>query len=226
MRRGFKGSLLGAAALGVACLHSACAPTTEDLVRAAARGDLALARRCVEGGVDVNRPSRYGFRRENEGDTPLTTAVQFGGREMVEYLISQGADVNLGFGGRADGTSPLGWAGANGRVEIARVLIAAGARVDARDKEGMTPLAYAVSGGHFEVADLLVGAGALPDHAAFRAVLDHGAPERRVEMVTYLLRRGLDANGTDPEGVTFVAYAERRGLPEVAALLRSAAREE
>jgi len=221
MRLRSRVGLLGAVALGLLCVQPACAPTTGDLVRAAAQGDLALARKCVESGVDVNRPSRYGFRRENEGDTPLTTAVQFGSREVVEFLIAHGADVNLGFGGRIDGTSPLSSAGTLGRVEIARILIGAGARVDARDGQGMSPLAYAVSRGNLDVADVLIGAGAVPDFAVFRAVLEYGAPPRRIEMVRFLLSQGLDPNGRDSEGRSFLSHAERKGLAEIVALLRS-----
>jgi ankyrin repeat protein len=58
------------------------------------------------------------------------------------------------------GATPLIWASVTGRVEIAKLLLNAGAKVDAKDAKGRTSLIRAVPRGHFEIAKILVENGA------------------------------------------------------------------
>jgi ankyrin repeat protein len=62
----------------------------------------------------------------------------------------------------ADPWTPLHLAAGNGSVELAEVLLAAGAEVEARGPDGRTPLAIAVERRHDRVADLLRRHGAGP----------------------------------------------------------------
>ena len=72
------------------------------------------------------------------GDSLLTKAVKANDVAAVRALVAKSrADVNLRSG---DGSTPLLWAAHNGDVEIARVLIAAGARVDTPNNLGVTAL--------------------------------------------------------------------------------------
>ena len=54
-----------------------------------------------------------------------------------------------------DGWTPLHHAAINGRKEIAELLIANGADVNAGDKRGRTPLDWAVGRSHVETVALL-----------------------------------------------------------------------
>ncbi|CAK9116812.1 unnamed protein product [Durusdinium trenchii] len=59
-----------------------------------------------------------------------------------------------------DGLTALMLAAANGHVEVARLLLNAGADKDLQDKKGSTALILAAQQGHAEAARLLLQAGA------------------------------------------------------------------
>jgi len=90
------------------------------------------------------------------------TSVQLGGREheernieAVKQHLAAGADVDVK-GGWLGGT-PLHYAVGEGRNEIAKLLIAKGADVNAKDIYGTTPLHYANTK---EIAQPLIAEGA------------------------------------------------------------------
>ena len=56
---------------------------------------------------------------------------------------------------RDDGCTPLHFAAANDRKEVAEMLIAAGADVNAKTKYGSTPLDWAIRFDETETGDLL-----------------------------------------------------------------------
>jgi len=104
-----------------------------------------------------------------DSDFPLdlTSALMLGRREEAIKIIKRNppelrvVDRDMDLWGN---TSPLGIAAGNGDVEIVKLLLAAGAPVDAETdcpgQAAMTPLCNAVWGGHLEVAELLCNAGA------------------------------------------------------------------
>jgi hypothetical protein len=64
----------------------------------------------------------------------LKAAVDFGHHELVRWLLSIGCDVNGRAGGPADET-PLHSAAWNGDLAMARLLVDAGANLQARDRQ-------------------------------------------------------------------------------------------
>jgi len=127
----------------------------------AARGNVAGARWSLRLGVDPNEPSRYGFRHENLGQTPLTAAAQFGQVDVARLLISKGADPNLRDGGGV-GQTPLATAAMAGQLEMCRVLLDAGADPNlptspelTGENRNWTALDWAVQANHAEIAALL-----------------------------------------------------------------------
>jgi ankyrin repeat protein len=194
----------------------------DDLVAAATKGDLDRMRQLIERGADVDKPMRYGFRRENEGDTPLTAAVQHGPKEAVELLIASGANVNLGTAGDQESTTPLDWAAVHDRADVAGILIAAGADVNARTSTGWSALLYALNGGNLEFAELLTSQGAVPEFKDYTAILSLLAPPELLESVEFLVGHGLEVNARSPSGDhSLLSYAEAESTPEVGDLLRS-----
>ena len=79
-------------------------------------------------------------------------AAKTGNIEVVELLISKGADVNAKGDG---GLTPLSRAAKNGEKETAELLIAKGADVNAKTKRGDTPLDVAILLNQPEIADII-----------------------------------------------------------------------
>ncbi|XP_047100833.1 protein phosphatase 1 regulatory subunit 27-like [Schistocerca piceifrons] len=91
-----------------------------------------------------------------ERDRRLVEAVEHGAVGELRALIAAGADV----GATVGGWTALHWAARSGNVEAARLLVGAGAAVDARTEGGWTPLHVAAANGHTQVAAALLVAGA------------------------------------------------------------------
>ena len=85
---------------------------------------------------------------------PLHFAINRDNKELVDMLISAGADVNAE---DAFGDLPLFYAVRKNRVKIAELLIKAGANINARDIEGNTLLHWA---DNESMKKLLISAGA------------------------------------------------------------------
>ena len=88
----------------------------------------------------------------------VADAAMAGDRAVVRDLLKSGLDVNEPQG---DGTTALHWAAMKGDVELAQMLIYAGANVRATTRLGAyTPLYLAAKGGHAAVVASLLTAGA------------------------------------------------------------------
>ncbi|KJE94783.1 hypothetical protein CAOG_05365 [Capsaspora owczarzaki ATCC 30864] len=111
-------------------------------------------------------------RPEDNPDTvgPLFVAAEYGRTEIMAYLIQRGANVDAPeFKAECaedlevpPKCTPLHGAVEQEQLESVKVLIAAGAKLNEKDKEGRTPLAIALSRRHAaEIAQVLRAAGAL-----------------------------------------------------------------
>jgi uncharacterized protein len=146
------------------------------LMMAARTGKTDAMRVLAEAGANVNAKETWG------GTTALMWAVSEGHTDAARLLIAAGADANArsnyvaaangrGFEGRtpvANRTDPKteefasGWltplslAAREGDVDMARILVSAGAEVNAVTGDGKTALALAIFNGNYDVASLLV----------------------------------------------------------------------
>ena len=91
------------------------------------------------------------------GEQPLLAASRKGDAAAVRELLRQRADPNAA---EADGTTALHWAVRADAFDAARLLIAAGARVDSPNRYGVTPLSLAAANGSDAMIDALITAGA------------------------------------------------------------------
>ncbi|MGI9626157.1 MAG: ankyrin repeat domain-containing protein [Longimicrobiales bacterium] len=91
-------------------------------------------------------------------ESPVADAAMRGDAVEVEALIQQGLDVNAPQG---DGMTALHWAAESGRVEIADLLLTAGAATNGLTRNGgYTPLHLAARNGRTSVVESLLEAGA------------------------------------------------------------------
>ena len=100
----------------------------------------------------------------NDEQPPLHLAAGAGHRNIAEFLISQGANIN-----KIDdrlGWSPVFYAVSKGHAEMVAFLIQSGARIDISDPQGDYPIHEAASNGHVDVIKVLLKAGAKPDQAS------------------------------------------------------------
>lgn len=135
-------------------------------------------------------------------------------------LLEQGADLNAK--DTEHGETPLIVAVKSGSVDIVRLLLEAGAKVDARDDWGRTELFYApVSSETFAV---LLRGGAdvhVRDEEANTILMRKVSESATLAEVEQLLRLGVDPSLQNDAGETALDLAEGLGLTLVAERLRS-----
>lgn len=96
-----------------------------------------------------------------DGYTALHFAAFFAKPEAARILIDAGAPVGI-VAANEMRVQPLHSAAAGHQTEICRLLLAAGAEVDARQAGGFTPLHEAAQNGDPEMVELFLSAGADP----------------------------------------------------------------
>ncbi|MEW6736162.1 MAG: ankyrin repeat domain-containing protein [Acidobacteriota bacterium] len=128
----------------------------------------------------------------SDGFMPLGLAVFFGHQEIVEVLLTAGADVNATTR-EAMKITPLHSAAAARELTIARILIAHGANVNPIQAEnGFTPLHEAAANGQIEFAKLLLEHGAKinPRTKDGKTPLTFALEQKQTEMTAFLREQG------------------------------------
>ncbi len=125
--------------------HLHKAGVEKDLLNAAAVGDTRTLRELLKKGVDPNA--------EWEGKSPLHLAASKGFKDIVELLISSGAniDADSGYAG-----TPLQHALKFDHPEVAGLLIEEGANLRITNRRGETPLSMAVEIGNEQIVKLML----------------------------------------------------------------------
>ncbi len=185
-------------------------PATPPLVFASAYGSPALLKFLWD--------RTNATTKQQVGWTILCNAAQSGKPEIVRFLLNQHLPVNPPNAptsakrppahfpnGYAPGKvyTPLHYAAALPKPEIAGLLIARGADVNAEDTFGTTPLLAAASGAHLETMRLLIEHGAkvgAAERNSGQNALMRGMHD--VGVARLLLDQGLDVNARDHTGRT------------------------
>ncbi len=136
----------------------------------------------IEHGANVNVVEHW------QGETPLMYAAAENRADVAAALIAAGADVNART--RKDdlpprkpavryfveipaaALTPVMFAARSGAVAALRVLIKAGADINAKTPEGFSSVVIALDNLHFDAAKVLVEAGASSDGGGLFAVVD------------------------------------------------------
>jgi ankyrin len=145
------------------------------LMTAARGGHVEVARVLMDHGALVDA------RESWHGQTALMWAVAQRHPAMVQELIARGADVDARSAVQKwerqvtaeprekwlppGGLTPLLFAAREACLDCARLLVGAGADVNAADPDGITPLLSSIINGHFDVAGFLLDAHADPNAA-------------------------------------------------------------
>ena len=157
--------------------------------------DIGKAKTLIAFGAGVNQKNRL-------GNPIIHAAVSGGNPELVELLISKGADVNAK--GQYDRVA-LHYANKKG---MAKILLAHGATVDAPTNFGETPLHWAASGINgldkqvdlVEFADVLIANGADVNRKAgegrsYKTPLNYAAENNNLPVAKLLIAHGADVEG-------------------------------
>ena len=180
-------------------------------------------------GVDGDEvsPSKWDFQEQGDeynllGQTPLHVAVEKGFVGVVRVLV-EGMKVDVDITDAA-GWTALHWACAARRelaeasVEMAKILVDAGAQVGAVTKDkGDSALHFAAANGHVECVKLLVEQGANVNRANDEdATPVHVAAQRgNTDIIKLLNSNGGDMsrrNSTGEESVTVAGWSSFRQL--------------
>ena len=129
-------------------------------------------------------------------DARVAEAAKNHDTKTVRTLIKQKADVNAPL---PDGATALHWAALWDDVESADVLLAAGAKVDARDDYGVTPLSLASTNGSAAMIAKFLKAGADPNSALStgETPLMTAARTGKLEAVKLLVAGGANVNAKE-----------------------------
>lgn len=199
--------------------------------------------KALEAGADPNAGS-------NDDNSPLTTAIVINDTVSVRLLLDANADVHKYSSvkdpdcedeGCADEyldmfdvkvLSPIQWAAATGHVEVARILCAAGSKVNQPPgrSDGEMALHLAVRHEKFRMVNFLIACGAdVEAYSAVGSALSIAVHCNGDVILKLLLRNGADPNGfclqsLDSRGLRPLDHACRRGnVAAVRALLRAGA---
>ena len=220
-------SVLVAMLLGIMTIQVAWAYVDEygvdyNLVEAAYKGDLKAVKYYIRKGANVNVAVGFAYRYGAK-TTPLMAVVVSNSiveskKEIIEYLISKGADVNVS----AYGDTALHLAITSREKEMVELLIDKGADVNAgEDSYGRNTLHIALDEGMIKIAKLLVDNGAdvnaeanshnraygghFKDITPFRTAVIRN----NIEITKYLIDKSADVNARSSDGLTpllFVLY--------------------
>ena len=192
----------------------------ERLLAAAASGDVATISAALDGGADIDA-------RDDRGRTALLVATIARQTEAVRRLLEAEPDVDLQ-DDQLD--NPFLYAGAEGILDILRLVNEAGADPTITNRFGGTALIPASERGHVEVVRYLLEETDVDiDHvnrlgwtALLEAIVlgDGGAAHQ--EVVDLLIEHSADLDVPDSDGVRPLSHARSRGQKEIAAALEAA----
>lgn len=200
----------------------------QDIYQAVSDGDLDSVKKIVEAYPEAVNSS------DDKGNTPLHIAVLEAKVDILQYLITNGADINAK---NRQSMSPLYYAclekktdvvqmlvqhGAdvntqpsallriamNGDRDLVQILLTAGADVDVLESGG-TPLQQACYNGHVDVAEILIQHGADPNKPGWRGQtpLMMATLNGKPEAVRLLLEQGADPDLKDSQYGWTALYA-------------------
>src|SRR6185436_11482198 len=136
------------------------------------------------------------------GTSDLADAAMNKNRDAVRSLLLKKADVNAP---QVDGTTALHWAVRADDLEMADLLIRAGAKVSAANREGVLPMQLATTNGSARMIDRLIKGGVNPNAPLSKfadTALMLAARTGKTDAVKVLLDNGAQVNAIETWGGT------------------------
>nr|CAI5859549.1 unnamed protein product [Callosobruchus analis] len=150
-------------------------------------------------------------QRPHDGKTALRLAALEGHYDIVQILLSHGADIDSK---DADGRSTLYVLALDNRLAMSKYFIQQGADVETRDLEGRTPLHVSSWQGHTEMVSLLLTYGKAQVDACDlenRTALHSASWQGHSDIVKILLENGAVPDHTCNQGATALGIAAQEG---------------
>ena len=116
-------------------------------------GDIKNMSQVLHYGFDIN------INLYNDGTTLLTHAIAENQYEMCEFLLKNGADVNIEIDEKNLLIMLLKQPASSLDLRIFKLIVDAGCNIEYEDFYGVNPLYYAIINGHFEACEYLIRAG-------------------------------------------------------------------
>ncbi|KAF7347311.1 Ankyrin repeat domain containing protein [Mycena venus] len=190
-------------------------PTATPLDYAAQRGHMDIVRLLapipysmlcssdISNGVPLPRASDRFEKHKQYLSVALVDSARAGNREISEYLVSEGADVNFTREDAACGT-PLYWAAGTNNLALVQFLLASGADPDLQPRNApwyITLFNAAAHNHDVEIVQALVAAGADihvkdDDSCTVLGICTD------VQLLRFFLERGVDPNAEDRNKMT------------------------
>jgi ankyrin repeat protein len=153
------------------------------------------------------------------GDLRLIDAVKDNDAAAVRSLIAQRVDIDAT---EADGSTALHWAAQRDNLEIASLLLAAGANANAANRYNVTPLFLAATNGNAAIIERLLKAGAdakSPSQDGETALMT-ASLTGKTDAIRALVTAGADVNVAEPvKGQTALMWAASEGNSSAVDLL-------
>ena len=168
---------------------------------------------------------RWNIKVSKETDLSLRTflgahGMKKGDLSMARTMVDAGTDVNLA---AVNGVTPLMAAAYAGEVEMAELLLANGARIDALDRLKKNAMIYAAGSGNTEVVRLLLARGVDPNTVYDNELtaLMWAAGFGKTATAATFLAAGARADLRDNRGKTALDMARDGNFQETVRLLEA-----
>ena len=183
-----------------------------DIYTASKEGDLVTVKKLLR-----EDPGLLNAKDENHM-TPLITAAIEGNLKVVKYLVSQGAEIDLG---DRENTTPLQNAALSGQMKVVKYLLKKGADLQKIDDNGHNAVTWAAARGQTEMFEYLLkkGADIMIEGKGGTAALRSAAYYNHIDIVKLLLKKGVPLEERNSYGYTPLLSATSAGNCEVMQLL-------
>lgn len=171
----------------------------------------AARKGCVDALAPLAKAGASPAARDRMGNTALALAAKSGRLSFVKALLDADRPAVSGQLERAnvDGSTPLVQAALADRIDVAKLLLDAGANAAAANAHGETALSAAAFNADAALAELLLARGAAPDaaDATGKSVIVYAAGRAAARIVEMLLDAEVDPNRRYGHDLTALMWA-------------------